>query len=848
MASEIQVPEMVEFGMDPDEEIIPEPVGDEEMVPEPVGVETLPGPVEEIPLTEEEIRRQQIEDEMIPVGDIDFGRAGERGYLFEAPIVPEGYEAVYGEIERDPFRADWSEAEFRIPESYTGRRLTDEERSLYEEADDYLFNLKNEATSNGFSSVENYIAALQQYDPDAYYNVQESLNTYAPIVNELGDIYQYERALRSSQFRADQGEVDLSDSMDVVTNFVGYLVQSGTISAEDAAYLLNDPQGVAQILQGGIAGVTPPPPAAPEFHYFDDDPDRQRPYVISNGEYVPWVDPDWTVYNGSYYQDSDGDNVPEFVRPVGDYEDRPGIAGVSEETEGTDSEGRKLIFSPNDPENQRPHVVVDTGNNRIDIVPALMPGEFVESGGRVVREDGTVVRDSLEYDIGYFDEVTVDDEGNTVVVGGSEGVDSIPPESFPITPDGVYDIETDIERSGSDVMGMYFDPNSRLSITEEIRTNFGRWDEDDQARYLEQEWVPPARPGSPSHSGQGGQRTGEDSGGVSEDGGYRFVMADDSEVFPSIFATRERTNYLNRKEKNKFADRLLDGRFLDIFGFDKPNGAAVKKMMNPKKNKAFDFRFFDEPLMQEFFLEKINDYMEVTGKTLGSIAMSTHEDIFTGSEDPNEFDIQDFIVGSEELGWGGIIDDMRTLASDFDLGSFGSDNELTTRDALQGFAFFASGLTLPIYNRINEESERRLDGGEFAQNQSIPSWYTDTYGEGAIPDYLETVPPLPMPEGEGPGLIPGNAAGGYIGGTAGGMDDTVPAVTDGESMAALSSGEFVIPADVVSHLGDGNNQNGASKLYKLMDDIRISKTGSTEQPDPINDGIVSNLIGGGYGQ
>ena len=120
MASEIQVPEMVEFGMDPDEEIIPEPVGDEEMVPEPVGVETLPGPVEEIPLTEEEIRRQQIEDEMIPVGDIDFGRAGERGYLFEAPIVPEGYEAVYGEIERDPFRADWSEAEFRIPESYTG--------------------------------------------------------------------------------------------------------------------------------------------------------------------------------------------------------------------------------------------------------------------------------------------------------------------------------------------------------------------------------------------------------------------------------------------------------------------------------------------------------------------------------------------------------------------------------------------------------------------------------------------------------------------------------------------------------------------------------------------------------
>jgi len=80
------------------------------------------------------------------------------------------------------------------------------------------------------------------------------------------------------------------------------------------------------------------------------------------------------------------------------------------------------------------------------------------------------------------------------------------------------------------------------------------------------------------------------------------------------------------------------------------------------------------------------------------------------------------------------------------------------------------------------------------------------------------------------------------------MDDTIPATVDGSQEAALSSGEFVVPADVVSHLGDGNNQNGASKLYGFMNDVRAIKTGSTEQPAPLNDGIMASMIGEPYGQ
>ena len=82
------------------------------------------------------------------------------------------------------------------------------------------------------------------------------------------------------------------------------------------------------------------------------------------------------------------------------------------------------------------------------------------------------------------------------------------------------------------------------------------------------------------------------------------------------------------------------------------------------------------------------------------------------------------------------------------------------------------------------------------------------------------------------------SSGGYVPGIHGGMDDTIPAVTDGSQPAKLSSGEFVVPADVVSGLGDGNNQNGAQKLYDMMDRIRAFKTGDTQQPPPILDSEV----------
>lgn len=80
----------------------------------------------------------------------------------------------------------------------------------------------------------------------------------------------------------------------------------------------------------------------------------------------------------------------------------------------------------------------------------------------------------------------------------------------------------------------------------------------------------------------------------------------------------------------------------------------------------------------------------------------------------------------------------------------------------------------------------------------------------------------------------GNVSGYYLGGTTDGMADQIPATINNMQPAALSDGEFVIPADVVSHLGNGNSDAGAKELYSMMDRIRRDRTGTTKQGKEID--------------
>lgn len=92
---------------------------------------------------------------------------------------------------------------------------------------------------------------------------------------------------------------------------------------------------------------------------------------------------------------------------------------------------------------------------------------------------------------------------------------------------------------------------------------------------------------------------------------------------------------------------------------------------------------------------------------------------------------------------------------------------------------------------------------------------------------------LPVPQYAAGGLA-SMAQGRYLGGSTDGMADKIPARIGGKQEARLSHGEFVIPADVVSHLGNGNSEAGAKRLYAMMDKIRKARTGTKKQGKQIN--------------
>jgi hypothetical protein len=83
----------------------------------------------------------------------------------------------------------------------------------------------------------------------------------------------------------------------------------------------------------------------------------------------------------------------------------------------------------------------------------------------------------------------------------------------------------------------------------------------------------------------------------------------------------------------------------------------------------------------------------------------------------------------------------------------------------------------------------------------------------------------------------GYAAGGnprLLRGPGDGMSDNIPATIAGKQPARLADGEFVVPADVVSHLGNGSTEAGANVLYQMMERVRKARTGNPKQGRQIN--------------
>jgi len=142
------------------------------------------------------------------------------------------------------------------------------------------------------------------------------------------------------------------------------------------------------------------------------------------------------------------------------------------------------------------------------------------------------------------------------------------------------------------------------------------------------------------------------------------------------------------------------------------------------------------------------------------------------------------------------------------------------------------GLDAAKYAAIIAAMKMAYDDAERARKEAkgtpfkSSSGYKTVTGPGGVTGFKKAA--------EGGIMSLGMAQGRYLGGHSDGMADKVPANIDGRRPAALSDGEFVIPADVVSHLGNGNSNAGAKRLYEMMDRIRGARTGNTKQGKQIN--------------
>ena len=117
------------------------------------------------------------------------------------------------------------------------------------------------------------------------------------------------------------------------------------------------------------------------------------------------------------------------------------------------------------------------------------------------------------------------------------------------------------------------------------------------------------------------------------------------------------------------------------------------------------------------------------------------------------------------------------------------------------------------------------------KQQVILGQFVAQFGQDALQDLITRVQSgdIPAQSQEGDGMVKGAGDG---------MADMIPASMEGDQDVLLSDGEFVVPADVVSGLGNGSSDAGANKLEDMMDRVRELRTGGKTQPPAIPDEMM----------
>jgi hypothetical protein len=171
------------------------------------------------------------------------------------------------------------------------------------------------------------------------------------------------------------------------------------------------------------------------------------------------------------------------------------------------------------------------------------------------------------------------------------------------------------------------------------------------------------------------------------------------------------------------------------------------------------------------------------------------------------------------------------------MGFGGYGQQMGFGGAQDQFGGFASFLMEKMINRMNgrpdnyvPQQEQGTAGGQaaLAQGQNNVETQSQTALNTAAAGNTATAEPQAMAGG---GMAQGgiSALGGYsdggrlLKGPGDGVSDSIPATIGNKRPARLADGEFVVPARIVSELGNGSTEAGARKLYAMLDRVQKAR-------------------------
>ena len=185
---------------------------------------------------------------------------------------------------------------------------------------------------------------------------------------------------------------------------------------------------------------------------------------------------------------------------------------------------------------------------------------------------------------------------------------------------------------------------------------------------------------------------------------------------------------------------------------------------------------------------------------------------FKKDRDPDDTSEFDYRFAPNYMAEGGPLED-EMMAMDMGLGGM-------REEGMNDKELISSAIDV-IQGEIQDPDEQQVILGQFVAQ----------FGQEALQDLVARVQSGEIASGpqEGDGMVEGAGDG---------MADMIPASMEGDQDVLLSDGEFVVPADVVSGLGNGSSDAGSNKLEDMMDRVRELRTGGKAQPPAIPDEMM----------